>query len=123
MLCDADQRTGCRCSVSYTSEDHLKQYKFLLSEFVILCFLPPLWMFAVQDLNALMVRQPSAPLPQGKLVKAIVAGSCLFKAVTVLFKLIKYFQPKHLSMGSIIILTECICLFPSTTKCVGLDNQ
>lgn len=81
MLSDTDQRTGGRCSVSYTSEDHLKQYKFPLFEFVILCFLSPLWMFAVQYLNTLMVRQPSA-LPGGKLVKAIVAGSCLLTAVS-----------------------------------------
>lgn len=38
------------------------------------------------------------------------AGSYLFTAVKVLFKLIKYFQPKHLSMGSVIILTEHIYL-------------
>lgn len=41
-------------------------------------------------------------------VKVVVAGSYLFTAVKVLFKWIKYFQPKHLSMGSIIILTEHI---------------
>lgn len=45
-----------------------------------------------------MVRQPSAPQPGGKLVeglrqvKGVAAGTYLFTAVKVLFKLIKYFE-------------------------------
>lgn len=45
-----------------------------------------------------MVREPSAPQAGGKLVvglrevKRLAAGTYLFTAVKVLFKLIKYFQ-------------------------------
>lgn len=46
-----------------------------------------------------MVRQPSAPQPGGKLVVSLkqekrlaAAGTYLFTAVKVLFKLIEYFQ-------------------------------
>lgn len=55
-------------------------------------------MFAVQDLSAMMMGQPSAPQPGGQLVvglrqvKRVAAGTYLFMAVKVLFKLIEYFQ-------------------------------
>lgn len=53
-------------------------------------------------------------------MKAVAGRSYLFTAVNILFKLIKYFQTKHLSMESIIILNVYICLFLSTTNVGGL---
>lgn len=54
---------------------------------------------------------PSPPQPGGKPVEGptlvkVAEGFSLFTAVKVLFKSIKYFQPRHLSVGIIIILFE-----------------
>jgi len=54
---------------------------------------------------------PSPPQPGGKTVAGptlvkVAGGSYLFTAVNVLFKSIKYFQPRHLSVGIMIILIK-----------------
>lgn len=128
MLCDVDQRTGCRKKNLWRTPEATQTPAFLYQG---VCESPPSASFVDvccsvserydgETAFSTTTRSETVGLRQ---VKAGAAGSSFFTAVKVLFKLIKYFQHKHLSTGSIIILTKHICLFSSTTKCRGTDDQ